>query len=55
MRPAHQRLEAGDAAARQIDQRLIMRLQHIVLDRGAQLGSILRRFWARASFQPRKS
>ena len=30
MRPAHQRLEAGDAPGRKIDQRLVVRPQHIV-------------------------
>jgi len=37
MRPAHQRFEARDAAARQVDQRLIIGSQHIVLDRGPQI------------------
>ena len=37
MRPAHQRLEAGDAPGRKIDQRLIIRPQHVVLDRVAQI------------------
>ena len=37
MRPSHQRFEASDAAGLQIDQRLIIRPQHIVLDRGAQI------------------
>jgi hypothetical protein len=37
MRPAHQRLEAGDAPGGKIDQRLIIRPQHVVLDRVAQV------------------
>ena len=37
MRPAHQRLEAGDAPGRKIDQRLVVRPQHIVLDGVAQI------------------
>ena len=37
MRPAHQRLEAGDAPGRQVDQRLIEWPQHVVLDRVAQI------------------
>ncbi len=37
IRPAHQRLEAGDAPARKTDQRLIIRPQHVVLDRVAQV------------------
>ena len=37
MRPAHQRLEAGDAAALEIDQRLVVGAEHVVLDRVAQL------------------
>ena len=38
MRPAHQRLEAGDAPGRKVDQWLIIRPQHVVLDRVAQIG-----------------
>ena len=37
VRPAYQRLEAGDAPGLEIDQRLVMRLQDIVLDRRAQI------------------
>jgi len=37
VRPAHQRLEAGDASGRKVDQRLIIRPQHVVLDRVAQI------------------
>ena len=37
MRPAHQRLEAGDAPGRKVDQRLVVRPQHVVLDGVAQI------------------
>ncbi len=37
MRPAHQCLESRDTAALQIDQRLIVGLQHIAFDRGTQI------------------
>ena len=37
VRPAHQRLEAGDAATLEIDQRLVIGLQHVVLDGVAQI------------------
>jgi hypothetical protein len=47
MRPTHQRLEAGDAPARKIDQRLVLRPQRIVLIASRRSISILRRVWAR--------
>ena len=37
VRPAHQCLQAGDAAALEIDQRLIIGLQHVAFDGGAQI------------------
>src|SRR5580698_4866747 len=37
VRPANEGLEAGITSAREIDQRLVVRAPHLVLDRNAQI------------------